>query len=289
MIGHKHIWDRLKNDLELGRLAHAHLFVGPAHTGKTHLAKTFSVIAQGGDSDVLLKKSILEGTEADTVMFLDNGEPLTIEEVRTISARAGQSHTRPYLIFVVEDLGRMKPEAANSLLKTLEEPSEGTVFFLTANNEDSVLATIRSRCTVTRFQSVPDAEMRAACGEHVYADELVFFSMGAPGKLMRLMEDSDYFAAHREILADVTVFLDRPSVPAAFQLVRKYEGSPVRDEMLDVLLRRVRASGAAGAGGGALGLDKIAFLEQIEEAKRRIDANVNARLTLENLLLSFVP
>jgi DNA polymerase-3 subunit delta' len=231
----------------------------------------------------------LEGTEADTVLFLEGGvhgtdedAGLSIEEVRTISARSSQSHSRPYLIFVVEDLGRMKPEAANSLLKTLEEPSEGVVFFLTANDEDSVLPTIRSRCAVTRFQSVPDAEMRAACGEHVYADELVFFALGAPGKLMRLMEDSDYFAAHREILADVTAFLERPSVPAAFQLVRKYEGSPVRAEMLDVLLRRVRA-------GGAGGLERIAFLEQIEEAKRRIGANVNARLTLENLLLSFVP
>ena len=290
MIGHSLILERLKAEAREGRLHHAHLFVGPEHVGKTATALALAVFLQGGEENVLVKKAVLEGLEQDTILALDTGEGLGIEEVRELIARAGQSHSRPYLVVVIENIGRMKPEAMNALLKTLEEPGEGTVFLLTANQEEDVLPTIASRCHVSRFQTVPDTEMVAACEGHVQTERLLFFAMGRPGKLKRLMADAEYLAAHERLFLDVGSFTEKPSTPGVFALVRKYEEDPLLPELLDILLRRLRNWALSGQTPQVLrGLDLSTALEKVEDAKVALKNNVNTRLLMENLFLTFVP
>lgn len=289
MIGHQAILERLKAEAREGRLHHAHLFVGPEHVGKTTAALNLAVFLQGGEENVLVKKAVLEGLEQDTILCLDTGDSLPIEEVRGVIARAGQSHSRPYLVVVIENIGRMKPEAMNALLKTLEEPGEGTVFLLTANQEEDVLPTIQSRCHVSRFQTVPDAEMVAACEGHVQTERLLFFAMGRPGKLKRLMADAEYLAAHERIFLDVSGFVERPGTAGVFALVRKYEEDPLLPELLDILLRRGRSWALSGDTPQVLrGLDLTRVLERVEDTKVALKNNVNTRLLLENLFLTFV-
>lgn len=290
LIGHKAIFDKLKKECDSGKLHHAQLFVGPKGVGKTHTAILMASYMQGGEQDVLLKKQIFEGLNQDTSLLLDNGEGLSIEEVRSVRERAGQSHFGKYLIVVIENIGRMKPEAMNALLKILEEPNPNTVFFLTANSEEDILPTIRSRCMVNRFQTVHDSLMREACNNHVQTENLLFFAMGRPGKLMRLMADNEYLEAHQSILADVSAFLSAINTPKAFEIARKYESSPFLPEFFDVLLRQVRGLIFKDKKNPAMqNLDIPAILEQIEDANQDINANTNTRLTLETLLLSFVP
>ncbi|MFA6023981.1 MAG: hypothetical protein WC777_02075 [Candidatus Gracilibacteria bacterium] len=273
-IGHQELFAELKEAAANGRLHHAQLFVGPEHIGKTKLALLLSVFLQGAEDQVILKKQILEGAHADTVLFLDAGEGLPIEEVRNIVARAAQSHSSPYLIFVIENIGRMKVEAANALLKTLEEPGEGVFFFLTANRDEAVLPTIESRCHRVEFQTVPERELKVMTDGHVFEDQLLFFAMGRPGKLKRLLEDAAYFEAHQTALQDILGFLENPQTGRVFDLVRKFEGSEFLGETLDILLRRART---------------WELMERTEESKKLLDENVNRKLVLENLLLSFVP
>lgn len=272
MIGHQTILTDLKTLGAEGRLHHAQLFIGPEHVGKTKTALLLSVFLQGAEDQVILKKQILEGANSDTVLFLDAGEGLSIEEVRGIVERASQSHQYPYLIFVIENIGRMKVEAANALLKTLEEPGKDVFFFLTANNEDDVLPTVKSRCHSTYFQTVPEGDLKTMIDGHVFEEQLLFFAMGRPGKLKRLMDEPEYFAAHQATLQDVLKFLENPRVGGVFDLVRKYEGSELRGEMLDILLQRTRTWG---------------LMDRVEESKRLLKQNVNAKLVLENLLLTF--
>lgn len=272
MIGHQSILDDLKAIGAAGKLHHAQLFIGPEHVGKSKTALLLSVFLQGAEGQVILKKQILEGANPDTVLFLDAGEGLSIEEVRSIVERASQSHQYPYLIFVLENIGRMKVEAANALLKTLEEPGEDVLFFLTANNEEDVLPTVKSRCHSTYFQTVPESELKEMVNGHVFEDQLLFFAMGRPGKLKRLMEEPEYFVAHQTALQDVLKFLENPRVGSVFDLVRKYEGSELRGEMLDILLQRTRTWD---------------LMDRVEESKQLLKQNVNAKLVLENLLLTF--
>ncbi len=273
-FGHSSTFADLKARAATGQLSHANLFIGPEHIGKTKIATLLSVGLQGADEQVILKKQIMEGANADTLLFLDVGEGLSIEEVRSIVERASQSHAYPYLIFVLENIGRMKVEAANALLKTLEEPGEDVIFFLTANTEDDVLPTIRSRCSVTYFQTVPESELKPMIDGHVFEEQLLFFAMGRPGKLRRLLDEPDYLTAHQTVLQDVLKFLENPQTAGVFDLVRKYEGSELRGEMLDILLRRTRT---------------WQLMERVEVATRLLKQNVNSKLVLENLLLTFAP
>jgi DNA polymerase-3 subunit delta' len=290
MIGHGKILETLKKEAHAGRLHHAQLFVGPEHVGKTAAALRLAVFLQGGEENVIVKKQVLEGLSPDTVLFLDTGESLSIEEIRKVIERSGESHMSPYLIVVIENVGRMKPEAMNALLKTLEEPLPETLFLLTANNEEDVLPTIRSRCQVTRFQTVPDREMRAGCEGHVQTDRLLFFAMGRPGKLKRLIENSEYLAAHEQMLQDLISFTEKASTPGVFALVRKYEADPYLPELLDILLCRLRHWALGAECPQALRSTPLTpLLERVEESKLGLKNNVNAKLLLETLFLTFVP
>ena len=118
---------------------------------------------------------------------------------------------------------------------------------------------------------------------------LVMYSMGRPGKLKRLQQDPAYLEAHQNLHLGVTQFLEDPSVPRAFNLVRQYEKDDYLDEFLDILLHRTRTLALSGQVPPVLqGLDFASLLEKTEQSKEDLAANVNKRLTLETLLLSFV-
>lgn len=274
LLGHSFIFSELRARAAAKTLSHAQLFIGPEHVGKTKTALLLSIFLQGAEGQVILKKHIMEGAHSDTILHLDHGEGLSIEEIRSSIARANQSHSSPYLIFIIENIGRMKPEACNALLKTLEEPGDDVLFFLTANQENDVLPTIRSRCSVSLFSTVPESELKLMTNGHVFEKELLFFAMGRPGKLKRLLDETTYFELHQNILQELLRFLENPQISHVFDLVRKYEGSDYIDEMLDILLRRAQTWEP---------------MERIENSKSLLKENVNAKLVLENLLLTFVP
>lgn len=288
IIGHEKIFKQMKSDAEAGRLAHAHLFIGPKHVGKTRVAMELAVILQEASAHPVLRKQILQGHDADTILLLDKGENLSIKDIRAVKIRATQSHARPHLVVIIENIGRMKAEAMNALLKTLEEPPEGTVFFLTAHRDEDVIPTIRSRSHVTYFHTVADEKLLEIV-ESSDPSHMVMYSMGRPGKLMRLQHETEYFDAHRALHQSITQFLDGPSIPSAFSLVREYEKTEYLDEFLDILLHRTRTLALSRQVSPVLaGLSLTDLLEQIEQSKEDIRGNVNKKLVLETLLLSFV-
>lgn len=279
LIGHQQLWNDFVAQVDAKKLHHAQLFLGPKGVGKTKFALELAAYLQGVSAHPVEKTQLFRGLDADTLLFLDEGEMLPIEKVRGMLARSGQSHARPYLIVILEDLGRLKVEAMNTLLKTLEEPGEDVFFFLTANKEEDVLPTIRSRCHMTPFNLVDEQSLKAACDGHVQTEALVSFAMGRPGKLRRLLEDSEYFALHQSMAQDAQLFLVNPRASQAFALVRKYENDPHTEELLDILLARARTYLLQGH-------HWTRFLERIEDAKADLKHNVNRRLVLENLFLT---
>lgn len=287
ILGNESQFEALSTAAREGTLAHAHVFIGPKHVGKTRMAMELAVILQQGEENPALRRQILEGYDADTLLYLDRGEPLSIKEIRELRERLAQSHLRPHLVVVIENLGRMKVEAMNALLKTLEEPTEGTIFFLTVHREEDLLPTIRSRCQVSYFHTVADSILKAHT-ESAFADKLVSYAMGRPGKWFRLQHDESYFELHQTLHQEVLSFLERPSVPGAFALARTHEKSEHLEEFLDILLHRTRTLALSPGPDSAQRQILAERLEQIEASKEDLRGNVNARLVLENLLLSFV-
>src|SRR6185312_5189559 len=65
------------------------------------------------------------------------------------------SHEGSYRIFLIPNADRMTPQAANSVLKILEEPPRGWIFFLTASDPTLLLATVLSRCQQLKLRPMP--------------------------------------------------------------------------------------------------------------------------------------
>lgn len=291
LIGHKQIFDRLKAEADSGFLHPSQVFLGPRQIGKSKVALLLAMHMQCPDENqIIARKQIAEGADADTIIFADDGEVLPIEKIRALIARTAQSHTRPNLIVIIENIGRMRIETMNTLLKPLEEPGEGVFFFMTAENDDDIIPTIRSRSRITNFYPVPDADILAACAENPYRDELVRFAMGRPGKLMRLTEDAEYFNSQREMYSIVNKFIENPTLPQVFEMERKFEDKKSVADLLDILLIRSRAIMLSAQRGTALEhLDFTDMIPKIENAKSDIISNVNLKLVFENLLIPFVP
>lgn len=289
-IGHDKVWAELVADAEAGRLHHAQLFVGPAHVGKSKVALNLAMHLQMPEGSPVERRVLAEGADPDTHLYLDNGEGLSIKEVRKMLEIAGRTHVRPYLIFVIEDLGRMKLEAMNALLKTLEEPPEGCVFLMTVNREEDILPTIRSRVQVRRFYTVSDEVLAEACAGHPYSEELVMFAMGRPGKLISLMENEEALEKLKTVQIELTRFLDSPSKAGAMALARAYEKDEALAELLDILLHRARTFALSQRPPAALShMDFTEVLEHVERCKVDLRQNVNKRLLLEDLFLPFAP
>ncbi len=290
LIGHQELFQGLLKEAQEGRLHHAQIFIGPEHVGKTRTALELAIAMQGGNENPVLRQHILNGIHPDTLLYLDNGEFLSVEVVRDLVTRVQQSHQAPYLIVVLENLHRLRLEAANTLLKTLEEPPAGTVFFLTAPNEDAVLPTLRSRARCTFFRTVDNELLKRACDGHVATDLLVNFAMGRPGKLRRLIDDPAYFKAHQEMQEALGLFFEHPSIVGALQMARTYEQSDYFKEWLDMLLHRARTFALSEKRPELLkGVDLTRLLEATEEAHGQLKNNVNKKLLIENLLLPLVP
>jgi DNA polymerase III delta' subunit len=135
---------------------------------------------------------------------------LKIDQFRKMKESLGfGSHEGNYRIFLIPDADRMTVQAANSLLKILEEPPHGWIFLLTASDATLVLPTVLSRCQSIKLKPFDPETLRrllAACGVLGEKQKLgAALAGGSWGRALSLA--SDEIAERRQMLFD---FLERP-------------------------------------------------------------------------------
>jgi len=167
IIGHAKIIEYLKNSVKNQSLVHAYLFIGPAHIGKFTLAKNFAKVleceVQKDDfcGQCPSCKQIEAGNWPD-VFILDGEELIKIEDIRRLQHNLNLSHFRSiYKIIIIANAERLTPEAANCLLKILEDPPPKTIFILTSSFPDDVLPTIVSRCQIIKMHPLLNQEIES--------------------------------------------------------------------------------------------------------------------------------
>lgn len=150
------------------RIGHAMLFVGPEGVGKTTIAMAVAASlsclspASNGDACTLCRscRALERHEHPDVTRLQREGREIKIEQVRTAT-----SHLRydPILgrakVLVVLEADRLREEAANALLKTLEEPSSRTHFLLVSSRPQLLLHTIVSRCQSLRFGPLSEHDL----------------------------------------------------------------------------------------------------------------------------------
>lgn len=184
LIGHEEVARQSAEAYRAGRLHHALLLAGPRGIGKAtlafHLARhlltfpdpkkapaeflpadpegqLFRQVAQGSHPAVLhLTRPVNEKSKGFKTV-------ITVDEVRRIARFLSMtSHDGAYRIVIVDATDDMNVNAANALLKNLEEPPQRALFVLISHSPGRLLPTIRSRCQVTRMRPLGEAELIAA-------------------------------------------------------------------------------------------------------------------------------
>ncbi len=169
VIGQDKILSLLDYSLKTNAIAHAYLLVGPRHVGKRTLAINLAQALNCDGSEVPCGECrscqrIREGKHPDvTPIGLDSRTEISIDDIRGLQHLA---NLPPYegrcKLFVIDEAEYLSTEAANSLLKILEEPPPSVVWLLLAAEEDRLLPTIVSRCQRLELKPVPSERVHEA-------------------------------------------------------------------------------------------------------------------------------
>jgi DNA polymerase-3 subunit delta' len=259
------------------------------------------------------KNRLIWSEHADVAMVRPYKQIIRVGPMRELEREA---NFRPFegaaRIFIVEDADYMNDQAANALLKTLEEPPSTSHLVLTTSNPTALLATIRSRCQIIRFAPIAAAgvqqfltdEEAMAPGD---AQLLARTSRGSLGRA--LSADIETYrerrAAMLTVLESLTLTGDREQLIRSAEALAAVKERDDYEQLLDALEVLIRDAWAIKLGrpketivnndllselqkvAGELKSDHAAkWLTQIEELRAALEVNINRRVASDALLLS---
>ncbi len=316
VVGHEWAVDLLLNGLSMGRVSHATLIVGPPNIGKTTIARVFAqALNCTGNQPVpcgecLSCRKVISGNHPDVRILDTPDQTLKIGEVRDLQRELALSpHEGHWRVAVLSDFERATVEAANALLKTLEEPPAQVVLVLTATEADTLLPTIVSRCQVLSLRPLSRSLAKEALisqwdVDAAHAELLAHLSGGRLGWAVRALEDDSLLERRSEVLDNLDSLMSKGRVERlAYVASLSRDPALVREVLAlwlgwwrDVLLL------TSGSHVAVTNVDRVAMLHQqagqvtLGQAQRMVaqlrstiknlDQNVNLRLVLEVLLLS---
>lgn len=142
--------EKIRKTIETGNISHAYIFEGSRISGKEAAAVSFLMAINGGknlEADPDHYEVRAEAGQGRTVKSVKDAD---LEKLQADLKMKPQGERNTALIY---DADTMTPRAQNRFLKTLEEPTPGTVIVLLSENTENLLETIRSRCIIYRFNS----------------------------------------------------------------------------------------------------------------------------------------
>jgi len=323
LIGQPHARLVLQGALRSGRISHAYLFVGPSGVGRLATARAFAqalLCAAGGEDACGVCgpcRKVAGGTHPDLRIIApgrtESGaerRAVAIDQVRDLKHDAAYPpYEARWKVFVIEDTEEMRAEAANSLLKLLEEPPASIVILLLSESTEALLPTLVSRAQLVRFGPVPTHEIARALTERgVPPSRAGYLAAMAGGRIGTALEAArvgeEPFARRAEVLAmlraveggDLIAGLDAAEAVAKQKdEIERWLDIALwwfRDLVIwktaedpDLLVNLDRQAEVAEWAGRARVEDLRRTVDAIEQAKMALRRNVNPRLILETLFI----
>lgn len=323
LLGHEWAVDMLRRHVTRGDLRHAYLFSGPPGLGRRTLALRLAQ-ALNCERPVALGEpcfncrtckqiEAMQHPDLNIIQAMDDGVAkeggtLRVDQIREVQRTLNlKPYQSQYRVAVFLRFQEANDNAANALLKTLEEAPAHAILILTADTPEQLLPTINSRCEILRLRPLPIEAVTADLIERGLDEDrarlLAHISGGRPGFARKLVEDVTVLEKREERLNDLQTLLPAARVEK-FSYAEKLakDKDAMRQTILvwlsywrDVLLR------VAGAESPLINIDRNMEIEFLagrldlstarkvvsahEETLEKIERNVNARLLAEILLL----
>lgn len=146
----------------LASMTHSWLFTGPPGSGRSVAARAFAAALQcdrpgeKGCGECEGCRTVMLGSHPDVTVVATNETFIRVDRARELAlAAASRPAMGKWRVIIIEDADRLNEQAADALLKTLEEPPPRTVWLLCAPTLDDLIVTVRSRCRHVRLGTPP--------------------------------------------------------------------------------------------------------------------------------------
>ncbi len=263
-------------------MTHAWLFTGPPGSGRSLAARAFAaalLCERGGCGECPSCHQITAGTHADLLLVRPDGLSYGVRQTRDLVLKAAAAPVNGHWrIVLFEDADRCTEQAANALLKAIEEPSPRTVWLLCAPYADDLPTTIRSRCRLVTLvtprtaavtevlerEGVPAGRARAAA----------LAAQGHIGRARRLATDEEAARRRAEVLRvpeRVGGLGEALKAAAALVKAAKAESDATTDELDGPereALRRAFGEGSTGKGVATALRSGAGALRDLEERQK---------------------
>ena len=285
ILGNEKNKDILEKSIKSNKISHSYIFWGIEGIGKKLIAKEFAknILCLEHQENCKCKScvEIDSNNNPDFQLIQPNEGKVKIEQIREMQRKVAE---KPIIsgqkVYLIDGSDTMTIEAQNCLLKTLEEPPEYIAIILICTNEDNLLSTIKSRCTRMHFDSIDKEEIKKYIKQN-YPDQeisenILNLSQGSIGKVIKLNENKNIY----ENIEKIFLSMQNKDLIEIIQMSEeiyksKEEISSILEYMNVILLKLSKQN-----------IKYIKCIEIVEQTKKRLKANSNYDMCIDNLLFN---
>ena len=286
ILGNDKIKNELVNSVKQNKYSHSYLFLGTSGIGKRLIAREFAkmVLCEAEEKYCGKCKSCLEFDSNNNPDFWEiepDGNNVKIEQIREMQRKiAEQPIISEKKVYIINEADTMTREAQNCLLKTLEEPPEFANIILIGANEANFLSTIKSRCTIIKFNNIPDEEIKKYL-EQKYElenvpESIILASSGSIGKAEIIKDKQELYSAVDEAINNIEK-MDLIDTLKKADII--YKSQEDKNEILEyiniVLFKKAKQN-----------TKYLNCINIVEDAKKRLKANSNYNMTIDNMIMT---
>ena len=286
IIGNNKIKRELTNLVELNRCPHSMLFIGTAGIGKRLIAREFAkmILCEEEDKYCGKCKSCLEFDSNNNPDFGEiepDGNNIKIDQIRELQKRIVESPViSQRKVYIINDADTATKEAQNALLKTLEEPPAFANIILIGSNESNFLSTIKSRCMILRFEDIAKEQIEGYLKKEFQMLEIpkviISAASGSIGKAIKLKDKQDLYEATDKVINQLEM-LDLIDVLKSAEIIYKSQEDKfeILDYMMTALFEKAKEN-----------IKYLDCLEIVQETKKRLKANSNYNMSIDNMMIT---
>ncbi|TDT50572.1 DNA polymerase III subunit delta' [Fonticella tunisiensis] len=314
VVGQEFVKESFKRAFENKRISHSYILTGPDGTGKSIFAlyMASSLLCRGEEKPCRKCSSCIKiknNNHPDVKIISGETKSIGVENVRNI---IDEIYTKPYegdrKIVIIKKVDNITVQGQNAILKTLEEPPEDTTIIMLAENLNSILPTIQSRCQILRFARTSGDSIKNFLRKQNYDEDkiktAVNFSDGIVGRALKffdenylklrletidiarrlpksrpgeLMELTDFFVKNKDKINDI---LDILSIWYRDIIIIKHSRDKelvINADFYELLVEESRL----------VSYNKLSrIIDTIKETREKLKQNSNYQLTIEVMVLN---